>query len=127
VHTPSSVDIDLGTLLSVHGEPKLPHRFGESTRVFIRRTSTIPVPIYFAIPIFESQTGKNISALPSSDITIDSDRVSDDLITLRNILTVLIVEIFFGAFVSVIYFGILALNILLRWGWKRIRPMRLGR
>ena len=44
VHTPLSVDIELGTLPYIHGEPKTPHWFGESTRVFKRHTSTALVP-----------------------------------------------------------------------------------
>jgi len=42
VHTPS-VDTDLDTLPLVHEKLKPPHQFGESTRVFTRRTSTAPM------------------------------------------------------------------------------------
>jgi len=64
--------MDLRTLPHVHGEPKQP-RFGESTRVFIRHTSTALVPTSSVIPIFGSQTDENIFTLPSSDATIASD------------------------------------------------------
>ena len=44
MHTPSSVDIHLGTLPIERGEPKLFHQFGESTRLFTKCTSTAPMP-----------------------------------------------------------------------------------
>ena len=80
----SLVDIHLGTLPSIYGELKTPYRFGESTRVFTKHTSTAYVPTSSVISIFETLTGENISTLLFSDTTIDSDSVSDDdhLITL---------------------------------------------
>ena len=77
MHTPLSVDIELGTLPHVHGEPKPPHQIGESSRVFIRCTSTTHVPTFSAIPIFKIQTCENASTLPSSNSIVDSDSVSD--------------------------------------------------
>jgi len=81
VHTPSLVDIDIGTLSHVHREPKNPYPFGESTGIITRHTFTTS----FAIPIFGIQIGENTSTLPSSN-TIDSDSVFyDDLpIAFRN-------------------------------------------
>ena len=64
VHTPS-VDIDVGTLPHVHTEAKPPHRFGELTRVFTRRTSTAYVSTSSAILIFETHIDENTSKLPS--------------------------------------------------------------
>jgi len=72
VHTPSSVDINLDILSSVHGDPKTHQQFGETTRVFTRRISTAPMPTSSVAPIFESQTSENVFALPSSDITTDT-------------------------------------------------------
>ena len=77
MHTSLSVDINLGTLSLIHEEPKLPHESGESTSVFIRRTSTARVPTSSIVTIFRLQIGENISALPSNDAATNSDIVSD--------------------------------------------------
>ena len=53
MHTLSSVKTDPGILSLIPRELKSPHRFGESTRVFARRTFTSPVPTSSAIPFLE--------------------------------------------------------------------------
>ena len=85
VHTPSSIDINLGTMPPIHGEPKLFHWSKKSIRIFTRRISTVQVPTSSATVIFETKTGDNTFTLPSSNTTIDSDSIDDIdfLITFR--------------------------------------------
>jgi len=85
VHIPSSVDIVLGTLPPIHGEPKLPNRFGESTRIFTRDTSIALVLTFSTILIFETQTGEMHLNYPLLILLLIFEIVSDDdpLISLR--------------------------------------------
>jgi len=59
----------------VHREPKPTHWFGESIKVYTRRTFVALVPTFSTVMIFGSQTGENKSALPSSDGITDFDTV----------------------------------------------------
>ena len=79
MHIPLSVDIDFITLSYVHGEPVLPNRFEEPTRVFKNVLLLHKHQYLLLIPIFRIQIRENISTLPFSDTTTDSDSVSNDL------------------------------------------------